>query len=69
MMWKNLLLVLIYWLIALLIMFPVCYLAEVVSPWFWMLMIVTAPLLFIISVIFSGIADELEEKRKNKLNE
>ena len=69
MMWKNLLLALIYWLIALLIMFPVCYLAEVVSPWFWMLMIVTAPLLLIVTIIFSSLSDELEEKRKNKLKE
>jgi len=69
MMWKNILLAIAYWIIALLIMFPVCYLAEVVSPWFWMLMIVTAPLLFIVTVLFTSISDELEEKRKNKLKE
>ena len=69
MMWKNLLLALSYWIIALAIMYPVCYLAEVVSPWFWMLMIVTAPLLLIVTIIFSSLSDELEEKRKNKLKE
>lgn len=64
MIWKNLLLTLAYWIIALLIMYPVCYLAECVSPWFWMLIIIAAPLLFVVTVIFSGISDELEEKRK-----
>ena len=61
---KKILLVLIYWLIALLIMFPVCYLSECVSPWFWMLIIIAAPLLFVVTVIFSTISDEMEEKRK-----
>ena len=61
---KKILLVIVYWLIALLIMFPVCYLAECVSPWFWMLIIIAAPLLFVVTVIFSTISDEMEEKRK-----
>ena len=61
---KKILLVIVYWIIALLIMFPVCYLAECVSPWFWMLIIIAAPLLFVVTVIFSTISDEMEEKRK-----
>lgn len=60
----NILLVLTYWVIALAIMSPVVYLAEYVSPWFWMLMLVAAPLLFVVTVIFSAISDEIEEKRK-----
>lgn len=60
----NILLVLTYWVVALAIMTPVVYLAEYVSSWFWMLMIVAAPLLFVVTVIFEGISEELEEKRK-----
>ena len=61
----NILLVLAYWVIALGIMYPVCYLAECVSPWFWMLIIIAAPLLLVVTVIFSAISDEMAEKRKS----
>jgi len=61
---KTILLVLTYWIIALAIMTPVVYLAECVSSWFWMLMLVAAPLLFVVTVVFCAISEEMEEKRK-----
>lgn len=58
----SILLVLTYWVIALAIMTPVVYLAEYVSSWFWMLMLVAAPLLFVVTVVFCAISEEMEER-------
>lgn len=60
--WKNILLALSYWIIALAITVPVVYLAECISPWFWMLMIITIPVLLVLTIIFSEISHKIEEE-------
>ncbi len=59
--WKTILLVLADWIISLSILTPVCYLSTAVSSWFWMLMIIAIPVVFIINVIFMAISEEKEE--------